>query len=69
MDDDELAVEHNPIGQAVAQRSDGLGECVGQIVTTASLDAHALTRAEDKGAESIPFGFEGQMGVLRHFAR
>ncbi len=64
--DDHLAVEDDPVGKGSAKRGDDLGECVGEIVATAPLQADAISRSECDRTEAVPLGLVCQRRVTRH---
>ena len=64
--DDDLAVEHDALGQRSLDSRHELGEGIGEIVATPPLDDDSITGAEYDRAESVPLGLEGQVGTDRH---
>ena len=62
--DEELAVEHAPLGQLLLDRRDDLGEVAGQRLGVAAGQLDLVAVAEHDAAEAVPLGLEAQAAVL-----
>ena len=66
--DDELAVEHDPVGELLEQRLAQLGEVAQQRLLVARLQIEVVAVAEHDAAEAVPLRLVRHLARRRHLA-
>src|SRR5258708_6885368 len=65
LSDDDLAVEHAPLGQLLAKRRRELRKVPLQRLEIAALDLHVVPVAKDERTKTVPFRLEDEVRAFR----